>query len=53
MNAVFADTAFYIAFANPRDHWHEAAAAVAFDWHGQIVTTEYVLVEFGNHLCHA
>ena len=52
MNTVFADTAFYIAFANPRDRWHEMAVEVAFDWRGQIVTTDYVLVEFGNHLCH-
>ncbi len=52
MKTVFADTAFYIAFANPRDHWHKIAASVAFDWRGQIITTEYVIVEFGNHLCH-
>ena len=25
MNSVFADTAFYIAFANPKNHWHEMA----------------------------
>ena len=52
MNTVFADTAFYIAFANPRDHWHEMAVEAAFGWRGKIVTTDYVLVEFGNHLCH-
>lgn len=52
MNTVFADTAFYIAFANPKDHWHEIAAEVAYGWRGRIVTTEYILVEFGNHLCH-
>ena len=30
----------------------ERYAEVAFNWRGQIVTTEFVLVEFGNHLCH-
>lgn len=52
MSMAFADTAFYIVFANPRDHWHKVAVEVAFNWRGQIITTEYVLVEFGNHLCH-
>jgi predicted nucleic acid-binding protein len=44
MNTVFADTAFYIAFTNPRDQWHEIAVEVAFGWRGKIVTTDYVLV---------
>ena len=52
MNTVFADTAFYIAFTNPGDHWHEIAVDLAFRWRGQIVTTDYVLIEFGNHHCH-
>ena len=51
MSVVFADTSFYIAFANPKDRWHETAAAVAYRWRGTIVTTEYVFVELGNHLC--
>jgi predicted nucleic acid-binding protein len=51
MNAVFADTAFYIAFANPRDRWHNAAVALGSRWRGVMVTTEYVLLELGNHFC--
>jgi len=51
MSLVFADTSFYIAFANPKDRWHEMAAAIAYRWRGTIVTTEYILVELGNHLC--
>ena len=51
MSVVFAATAFYIAFANPKDRWHEAAAAIGNRWRGTVVTTEYVVVELGNHLC--
>lgn len=51
MNAVFADTAFYIAFANPKDRWHERARETGARWRGTIITTEYVVVELGNHLC--
>jgi predicted nucleic acid-binding protein len=36
----FADTSFYIAFANPKDRWHEMATAAAYRWRGTIVTTE-------------
>ncbi len=38
MNTVFADTAFYIAFVNPRDHWHEVAVEAAFGWRGQMAS---------------
>jgi len=51
MSSVFADTSFYVAFTNPKDRWHESATAVGYRWRGTIVTTEYVLVELGNHLC--
>lgn len=52
MSMVFADTAFYIAFVNRKDRWHEKAASIASEWRQEILTTEYVLVELGNHLCH-
>lgn len=51
MTAVFADTSFYVAFTNPKDGWHEAARTIGNRCRGAIVTTEYVLVELGNHLC--
>ena len=51
MTSVFADTSFYIAFANPKDRWHEAAVTLGDRWCGTMVTTEYILVELGNHLC--
>lgn len=50
MNAVFADTSFYIAFANPRDTWHRPAVSAGAVWRGDIVTSEYVLLELGNSL---
>lgn len=52
MNPAFADTSFYIASINPKDAWHESATAIGSSWRGLMVTTEYVLVEVGNHLCH-
>src|SRR5262245_28120719 len=47
MNAVFADTFFWIALANPRDAWHAAAqrAEHAVGARG-LVTTDEVLAEF-------
>lgn len=50
MKAVFADAAFYIAVINRRDEFHDAAKRLAVSILGQIVTTEYVLLEVGNFL---
>jgi predicted nucleic acid-binding protein len=50
MRSVFADTAFYVALVNPRDHLHAAAVREARGFQGRVVTTEYVLVELGNRL---
>jgi hypothetical protein len=50
MNAVFADTSFYIAFVNPRDVVHVAAEEFVRGFRGKTVTTEYVLIEVGNWL---
>jgi len=51
MTMVFADTSFYIAFSNPKDRWYEAAKAFAMSYTGEMLTTEFVLVELANHLC--
>jgi predicted nucleic acid-binding protein len=48
MSGVFADTAFYVAAANPRDSFHEAALALADQFDGLMVTTELVLLEVAN-----
>ena len=50
MKMTFADTAFYVALVNPRDELHAAAVEQADNLQGDLVTTEYVLVELGNRL---
>ncbi|MBX7255638.1 MAG: PIN domain-containing protein [Candidatus Hydrogenedentes bacterium] len=48
MRAVFADTSFYVALANPRDSLHSAALEFSQGFRGRTVTSEFVLVEVGN-----
>jgi len=50
MKRVFADTSFYVAIINERDVVHEAARSFSSGYRGDIITTEYVLVELGNWL---
>jgi uncharacterized protein len=50
MIARFADTSFYVALGNPKDSLHEKACQLAKDFHGAIVTTDFVVVEVGNFL---
>ncbi len=45
MNAVFADTAFYVAIASPRDAVHDAAVSFVDRFNGRFITTDFVLVE--------
>ena len=51
MNAVFVDTAYWIALANPREQW-ASAAKKAREKLGDVllVTTDEVLIEFLNML---
>jgi predicted nucleic acid-binding protein len=51
MTSVFADTSFYVGLLNPRDSLHEIAVALSQTTPGQIVTTDFVLVEVGNFFC--
>ena len=49
MERVFADTGYWIALLNPRDHLHNKATTVARNYGlGQIITSEMVLTEFLN-----
>ena len=48
MNAVFADTIFYVAVLNRRDALHEAAVNRAATTPDPVVTTEFVLLEVAN-----
>ncbi|HUY32353.1 MAG TPA: PIN domain-containing protein [Pirellulales bacterium] len=50
MKTVFADTSFYVAFCNLCDRHHSKAIDLAIRFQGQVVTTEFVLVELGNFL---
>ena len=50
MSEVFVDTSFFVAFVNPRDSWHELAMDTGEHLLGTVITTDYVLVEFGNAL---
>ncbi len=51
MRRVFGDSFFFIALLNPRDSFHQAAVESSRAWDGQIITTRWVLAEFGNALC--
>lgn len=52
MRTVFADSSFWIAMANPKDQWAEAARQAKEEL-GEvlIVTSDEVLAEFRNMLC--
>ena len=50
MNAVFADTSFYVAAVNPHDVLHGAAKRLSRGFNGKVITTDYVLIEVGNWL---
>ena len=52
MNAVFADTFFYLALLNDTEPNHERALAES-KISRQIVTTEFILLELGNACAHA
>jgi hypothetical protein len=51
MNAVFADTWFFLAMLNPAAPQHERALATARADRRHRVTTDWVLVEVGDALC--
>jgi hypothetical protein len=50
MKPVFADTSYYAAVLSPRDVAHYAASRCSRAISGQVVTTEFVLMELGNGL---
>jgi uncharacterized protein len=50
MKPVFADTVYYLALINPRDHFAAAAAQFTADFAGAFVTTAWVLAEVANSL---
>lgn len=50
MNALFADTSFFVAFFHDGDVDHDAAHDYMENHQGTIMTTDWVLVEFGNFI---
>jgi predicted nucleic acid-binding protein len=50
MTAVFADTFYFLALANPKDQAHQRTVAWTMAYQGTLLTTAWVLTEFGNHM---
>ena len=50
MNAVFADTYYYLGLLNPRDSAHGPALAASRRLTGHLVTTHWVLMEVADAL---
>jgi predicted nucleic acid-binding protein len=50
MNAVFADTSYYVALLLKTDSRHERAVDFTTTFSGRVITTEWVLSELGNYL---
>lgn len=48
MNRVFVDTSFYVAMCSPRDIHHQKAVEFSKSFCGELITTDYVLLETGN-----
>ena len=46
MNAIFADTSYWVALIDPRDQWHDKTTAISKSLgSAQLVTTDEVLTE--------
>lgn len=50
MNAVFADSYYYLAIVSDHDAGHERAVEFARAYHGRVVTTDWVLLEVADAL---
>jgi predicted nucleic acid-binding protein len=47
---VFADTFYWVALINPRDHWHQKAVSLSASLKDtRLITTEAVLIELLNY----
>lgn len=53
MNAVFADTSYYLALVNSLDRFHPAACRWTSDFAGTSVTTAWVIAELANSMSRA
>jgi uncharacterized protein len=50
MKRVFADTFFFFAYLSSEDQAHREASAYLDNFHGELITTEWVLMELGDGL---
>jgi uncharacterized protein len=50
MKSVFADTFFFLAAINPDDEAHAEAIAYSNEFHGELLTTAWVLTEVADAL---
>ena len=52
MTGTFADTYYFLALLDSREKSHPKAVDASRDRHLNLVTTEWVLAEFGDAYCH-
>lgn len=52
VKAQFADTSFWLALINRRDRLHPAAMALNLQRTAPLITTQFVLLEVADGLCH-
>src|SRR5580704_9913519 len=50
MSPVFAETYYFVALANPHDQGHPRAVSWTAAFQGRLLTTAWVLTEFGNQM---
>lgn len=50
MTRVFADKFYFLALTNPRDQTHARVCQWTLGFQGEMLTTAWVLTEFGNHM---
>src|SRR5687767_10828828 len=50
MNLAFVDTSYYMAVLNSRERHHVQAKAAIREFTGNLVTSDYILMELGNAL---
>ena len=50
MSRIFADTSYYIALMGHVDQHHAAAVMYARAYHGEVTTSDFVIMEIGNWL---
>ena len=50
MKQCFADTSYFLALLIPADENHARAFEKSVQWHGQVLTSEFIVLEVGNFL---